>query len=129
MQLIWIFFGEILRLTEIVVRIVELPLIFTELRRRSGDIPWNAMPGHRGPAVMIDPAIAKHLKVLSRMGCRRFSIGKGVFHAYSFHRFLLDAVDGLRLRQFCRHQDCRCDIDDVMPLGANAAGVLDPRGP
>jgi hypothetical protein len=75
-KLVGIFGREVLRLAEVVFRVVELPFILAELRRGRGNVPGNAMPGHRGPAVMIDSAVAEHFKVLRAMPSGRFRIGK-----------------------------------------------------
>src|SRR5207245_10331304 len=53
----------------------------------------------------------------------------GVGHAHAVHRALLDAVDRLRLRNTGRLEDCWSNVDDVMELTADAAGVIDVARP
>ena len=129
LELVRIFRRDVLRLAEIFVGVVQLPLILGELGQGRQRFPRDAVPRHRGPAVMVDPAIAEHFEVLRSVARWRLRIAESVRHADALDRLLLDAVDGLRLRQFCCFQNSRCDIDDVMPLRTDTAGVFNAVGP
>ena len=58
--------------------------------------PRRAVPGHRRPALVVDPAVADHLEVLRRatVGCGR--VVEGVPHRRTLHRLLRHAVHRLR---------------------------------
>src|SRR5262245_26922229 len=79
------------------------------------------MLGYRGPAVVIDAAIAEDLEVLRLMPPRRFGIVERVTHAHAFDRILPNAVDGFRLRKTGALQDGGRDVDDVAKLRARFA--------
>ena len=79
------------------------------------------------PAVAIDAAVGDHFEVLRLALRRRVRAGlvEGVGHAYAFDRLLLDAIDKLRRLDTGGFEDGRHDVDDVVELVAQAAGVLD----
>ncbi|MCY1297424.1 hypothetical protein D9M70_468630 [compost metagenome] len=80
---------------------------------------------------MVDRAVSQHLEVL-RLVLRRGSgirLVPCVGQADAFDRLLLDAVDRLRLRDACRLQDRRHDVDEVVELRADTARVVDMAGP
>ena len=56
------------------------------------------MLGHGCPTLVIDAAVAEHLKILRFMAFGGAGIIEGVQHADAFHRLLLDAVDDGRAR-------------------------------
>src|SRR5260370_12585871 len=129
LELVGIFSGDVLRLTEIVVGVVELPLILAEPGRRACDVPWDAVPGHRGPPVVVNSAIAEHFEVLRAVPGRGFRVGEGIHHTDTLDRLLPYAVDKFGLRQPRGLENSRRDIDYVMPLGPDTARVLDARWP
>ena len=100
-------------------------------------MPFHAFPRrHRGngaghPAVVVDRAIAENLEILGRARRRRVGAGlvPGVDHAHAVIGTLGDAVDHRRLRDADRIEDRRDDVDDVVELVADAAGVLDALRP
>src|SRR5262245_28922454 len=80
---------------------------------------------------MIDRSGAEHLEVLSQSSAWRLGavLVPCVRHAYPLDRPLRDAVYRHRLRDACRFEDCRQDVDDVVELVADAARILDPGWP
>ena len=83
------------------------------------------------PALVIDPAVGDHLEVLGLAGRGRIGVRlvEGVRHAHAFDRLLLDAVDHLRRLDARGFEDRGHDVDDVVELVADAAGVLDAGRP
>ena len=77
------------------------------------------------------PHVAEHLEILRVV--RRGSIGVGfiesVSEADAFNRILLHAVYHLRLHNATSLQNGRNDIDHVVELVANTAGVVDVARP
>ena len=80
---------------------------------------------------MVDRAVAEHLEILRVARGRGVGVGlvEGVSHAHAFDRFLGDAVDHHRRLDARGFEDGRHDVDHVMELRADAAGVLDVVGP
>ena len=80
---------------------------------------------------MVERAVAEDLEVLGLARRRRVGVGlvPGIDHADPVPRALADAVHHRRLRDADRIEDRRYDVDDVMELVADAAGVLDALGP
>ena len=54
---------------------------------------------------------------------------EGVGHAHAFNRLLLDAVDHFRRRNAGGFEERRHDVDHMMELRADAAGILDAVRP
>ena len=76
-------------------------------------------------------AVGEHLEIL-RVALRRcvgIRLVERVGHAHAFDRLLLDAIDRLRRLDARGFEDRRHDVDHVMELGADTAGVLDMAGP
>ena len=90
--------GEILRLAPVLGRVVELPDIVVEGRgfRRSRS-PGRPVLGHRGPALVVDAAVAEHLEVLRLVPLSRLGVVERVQHADTLDRVLMHAVHGDRL--------------------------------
>ncbi len=86
------------------------------------------MPGHGGPALVIDAAVAEHLEVLGLTPLRRLGVVERVQHARALDRRLLHAVHDGRLRQSRRLENGRRDVDDVVELGAVSPFPLIPLG-
>ena len=84
---------------------------------------------HRGPALVVDAAVAEHLEVLRLVPLGRLGVVEGVEHADAFDRVLLDAVHRDRLGQAGRLEDRRRDVDHVVELRADLALGLDALGP
>ena len=59
--------------------------------------PRRLVPGHRGPAFVVDAAVAEHLEVLGLVPLGRLGVVERVQHADAFDRLLLDAVHRDRL--------------------------------
>ena len=74
------------------------------------------MPCDRGPALVVDAAVAEHLEVLCLVPLGRLGVVERVRHADAFDRMLLDSVDEERLGQAGHFKDGRRDVDHVMEL-------------
>src|SRR6185436_19409635 len=85
---------EIIRLREVLVDVVELPLRLIDVEAFAVRLPWRE--GQRGckPAVLVDASVDAHLKDLDLAPVGGLRVGEGVSHA--------DAVDGL-LRHAVEH--------------------------
>ena len=84
---------------------------------------------HRGPALVVDAAVAEHLEVLGLVPLRRLGVVERVEHADALDRVLLHAVHRDRLGQSRRLEDGRRDVDDVVELRADLALGLDALRP
>ena len=115
---------QVVRQTEVFLRVEELPLVFLKRRKRFGS-PGRLVDDAREPAVVVDGAIAKHLEVLGGVAVWRVRVVGRVEHAHAVHRELLHAVDALGLGKRGGLEDRGSHVVHVMPLGANLA--LRPR--
>ena len=120
---------KVVRLRPVLGRVVELPDVQREVRRLGDHVPGRAVLGHRGPAVVVDPAVAHQLEVLRGVPLGGVSVVERVRHRAALHRDLGHAVDGVRLGQPGEVEDGRRDVDDVVPLVADLAPGLDPARP
>ena len=120
--------GEVLRLAPVLVGVVELPDVIVE-RRGLFLRPGVRVPGHRGPALVIDAAVAEHLEVLRLVPLRRLGVVERIEHADAFDRRLRHAVHRERLGYSCRFENRRRDVDDVAELRADLALGLDAFRP
>src|SRR5215467_4124683 len=92
--------------------------------------PWQTpMSCHRDPAVVIQRAIAKHLKILGVAPLRGFGIVEAVHHADAFDWLLRHTVEFHWRGDMCRLQDRGHKIDHVVELPPYAPLVLDARRP
>ena len=106
-----------MRLAPIVLRVVKLPnIVIKRGRLFAREQPWSLVPGYRGPALVVDTAIAEHLEVLRLMTLCRLRIVKRVQHADAFDGVLLHAVHKEGLGKARCFKDCRCNVDDVVEL-------------
>src|SRR5215472_121527 len=87
------------------------------------------MTCYRGPALVIDAAIAEHLEVLRFSPFRGVRIVQAVKHTHALHRHLRDSIDGVWFGQLSRFENGRRDIDHMMELMAHLALGLDALGP
>src|SRR3954451_15495595 len=83
----------------------------------------------RHPAVVIDAAITKHLKILSGVRLLGVRIVERVNHRGPIKRSLQRPVPGRREGQASSLQYRRGNIGDMSQLGANFALGLNSRGP
>ena len=81
------------------------------------------------PAVLVDRPVAPGLEVLLGVPLGGVCLVEGVGEAGAVHRFLLDPVHRLRLRDARGFQDRRADVGAVGELRPAAARVGDPAGP
>ena len=105
LELLWLFLGQIAGLTPIVIGVIELPNVVIEGGKLNGaGFPGGSVACNRGPALVIDAAVANHLEVLGFMplGCILFI--KGIEHAHAFQRFLLHPIHEQGLGQSGRLQ-------------------------
>ena len=120
---------EIASLGPVGRRVVELPDVVVERHHLAGDDPGRAVLGDRGPALVVDPAVADHLEVLRRARVRCVGVVEAVGHAHAVQRHLLLAVDEVGLREPGDIEHGRGDVDDVVELMASLSTRLNPVGP
>ena len=125
--------GQIVRLRVVLREIVEFPLCSLRLAA-SWPAPWTtaALAGscwrttRRGRCPGWRTSRSTGSCAGWRVGVR---LVPGVGHADAFDGRLLDAVNRLRRSDAGGFQKRRHDVDHVMELGADAAGILDPGRP
>ena len=109
---------------------VQLPDVVVEGRQlRAQQLPGRAVLGDRGPAAVVDAAVAGDLEVLRLVPFGRGRVVEGVAHAHALDGGLGDPVHGGGLGQAGGLQDGRRDVDDVGELLADLASGGDPGGP
>ena len=81
------------------------------------------------PAVFVERAISQHLEVLDMARARGFGIVEAVHHAHALDRFLFHAIYLCRLGKLCGLENGRRDVDDVMELRADSAGIFNTVRP
>ena len=97
-QLLRHLLGQVVRLAPVLAGVVELPDVVVEGRGFLADEqPRRLVPRHRGPALVVDAAVAEHLEVLRLVPLGRLGVVEGVQHADAFDRVLLHAVHRKRL--------------------------------
>ncbi len=122
--------GEVVRLRPVGVGVVELPDVVVEGRHDGVDagLPRRAVLGHRGPALVVDAAVAEHLEVLRLVALGGVGVVEAVGHADALDRLLLHPVDHHRRRQPGHLEHRRGDVDDVVELRAHLALAVMPPG-
>ena len=84
---------EVVRLAPVLCGVVEFPDVVVESRDFLAEKkPRRLVPGDRGPALVVDAAVAEHLEVLRLMPVRRIGVVERVQHADALDRLLLHAV-------------------------------------
>ena len=90
-----------MRLTVVVGQIVEFPLIVIRIGEKcfgAGKcLPGSDVRRGRPPSILVDAAVAKHLKVLDCVPAWRFGMIPRVDDALAFQRELLDAINDQRI--------------------------------
>src|SRR5437773_1646816 len=87
------------------------------------------MPCACDPAIMVNGAVPKHLKVLSGMPVFGFCIIKGINHRRPIERKLFRAIHHLWKRQTHCFQYGRCNIYHVTKLRPDLTSSFDSFGP
>src|SRR5271165_4761128 len=114
--------GKVVRLAPILVRVVKFPNVVVEGYGLSAyEHPWRPVLCHRGPALVIDAAVAEHLEVLRLMPLRGLGVIERIQHAHALDWALLYAIDRNRFGQPCRLENRGRDIDDMVELRADFA--------
>ena len=75
--------GEVVRLGPVGVGVVELPGVVVERRQRQTLDPRRRVAGDRGPALVVDAAVAEHLEVLRLVALGRVGVVERVAHAHA----------------------------------------------
>src|SRR5208283_4334554 len=91
---------------------------------------WTHHLGAGDPAVAVNRVVTHHFEVLSAMRGGSIGIGflESVHHADALDGLLLNAVHVLGLLNVCGLKDRRDDVDHVVELVANSAGIINvPR--
>ena len=128
-ELLGILPGEVVRLTEVFVDVVQFPGHVQQVPRLVLAEPRDAADRARHPAVVVNTLIAEHLEVLRRSSARSVNVIEGVDHAYSLDRLLSDAVELGRKIDADRFENRGSDVDHMVELIASLAPGLDPFGP
>ena len=119
MQLFRHLLCQIVRLGPVFRGVIELPgIVVKSGRYLANEDPWRLMPRHGSPALVVDAAVAEHLKILCLMLLGRFRVIERVSHADAFDRMLLHTVHKNRLGQSGHFQDSRRYVNHVMELAA-----------
>src|SRR5262250_3150263 len=92
---------------------------------------WNRRNRVGIPAVVVDAPVSDHLEVLRVMCGRRVGVRfvEGVDHTDAFDWFLFDAVDVLWRTDTHRFQNRRHDVNHMVKLRADPAGIADVTRP
>ena len=133
-------FGQIIRLSEVFVQVVQFPtscIQFGQLligNRRTKEQSRLRKRGSRpradgAPTIVIERAVTKHLKVLSDMFAGCICVIKGIREAKPFNRRLSYPFDHRRCFNPQRIQDSRQHIDGMGVLRANFTFSLDACWP
>src|SRR5208282_5531366 len=87
--------------------------------------------GRRDPTIAVDRRCPEHFEILGMMCGGRACVGliEGVSETDAFDRFLLDAVDHIGLRDADCFQDRWHNVDYMVELCADTAGIADVAGP
>ena len=86
--------GEVVGLAEVIVHLVEFPLVAIDVRQLSAKDPWgNGRRSAGDPAVIVNGAVGEHLEILSSVRRQRFRIVERIREARTFDRFLRYAVE------------------------------------
>ncbi len=134
LHLVGEFVGDVLRLAEVLVQVVEFEHLIVErvgIRRAEG-LPRRAVHlGAEQPAFVIERILAHHLEILGLVPRRLLGVFrvKGVGETRAFDGCLLDAVHRGGCRDAGDLEDGRHHVNDVHELLAQAAGILDVAGP
>ena len=81
------------------------------------------------PAFMIERPVTDHFVILRLMAAGRLGIVESVSQAHAVERTLIDATDGLWLRQAKDFEHGRRDVNQVMILRAQSTFFGNPFGP
>src|SRR5436305_11442456 len=127
-QLSGILRGEIVGLAEVLGYMVKFPSVLGERRKRHHQ-PGNGMTRACHPAIVINSAVSKHLKILSRMCFLRFGIVERINHRRSVERSLRRSVDALGKRQADCLQYSRRNVSNMSELRADFSLGFDSRRP
>src|SRR5262249_21201684 len=121
--------SKIDRLREVLVDVVEFPLLLIGIEAGPHGLPgWEGDRG-RHPAVMVNATCAGHLETLSVSAALALGIVERVGEADAFDRLLRDAVKFHRRGDPAYVVQGGCHVDNVEELVAEAAPVLDPGRP
>src|SRR5437762_13244447 len=105
-------------LAEVLGYVIKFPSIFGKRWQRHHQ-PRHGMTSTGDPAIVIDAAITKHLKILSGMRRLGVRIVEGITHRGPIKRPLQRPVHAVRESQAGSLQYRRANIGDVSELGAN----------
>ena len=99
LELIGLLRREVVVLGIILGDVVKLPVVVSQRGHRGSQQPgrdWRCRGGN--PAIMVNRAVADHLKILRLMIRRRIGIRlvERIHHAHAFNWLLRNAVDGGR---------------------------------
>src|SRR5580698_8272986 len=115
MQLLRHLLGQIVRLTPVFVGVVELPNVVVERRGYLAyKNPWRFMSCDRGPALVVNTAVAEHLEVLRLVLLCSLCVVERISHADALDGMLLDAIDEDRLGQAGHLKDGWRNVDQVV---------------
>ncbi len=142
-QLVTLLGGQVVAFGVVLVHVVQLPVVRLDVHQHligDGGAKLAAFLGSFGeararpradrpPAIVVDRAVAEHLKVLGMMIGGRSRLVEGVGEAHPVDRRLGHAADALRRFGAQGFQDRRDEVDDVPIVLAHLAARLDALGP
>ena len=121
-QTLWFLRRQIAALREILIEVIQLPFVVLE-------IGPCAMPRHRLPAVLPDPAVADHLEILRPLPGRSLRLVQRIGEARPAHRQLAAPAVALRRFRAQRLQHRRQHIRHVVKLMPHPAPLRNPLRP
>ena len=128
LQLLRVLRSEVVGLREVLVQVIELPLVLFPVARRVILPPREGMLGIGLPTVCIHGPIAENLEVL-RGPALKLWVGEASEEAGAFQRLLLHTVDARGHRHIGGLENRRHDIHEVKKRITRLGIVLDLRRP
>src|SRR5262249_49887951 len=124
LELLRVLLRQIVRLAEIFVDVIQLPLEIVRIRFRPRCYPRESKGGGAGhPPVLVNRAIAKHFEILDRVPRRGLGVGKSVDQADAIHRLLASSVHYYRSLDSGGLVNRRNKVDDMTKLLAQTSLV------
>jgi hypothetical protein len=72
--------SDVMSLGPVSPSVIELPHVVIERGELRAEVPRHAVPGHCGPSLVVDPAVAGHLEVLGLPALLSLGLVEGIGH-------------------------------------------------